>query len=380
MYRPIGEIIRTLRHERNMTQEELAELLSVTAQSVSKWERGESLPDIAQIVPLTSIFDVSADVLFALDDRREQEAVRALIEAAEQNVRDENRTVTTAGLHCAYTMATEGLSRYPGNATLLMYALERGIALAYPENDCFDAAHADAIYRDCIRLADRIIRYSRNTTDILRAHMILVLLHAAYGDYARAETHAAQFPWRADMTVHEMQAYIAHAKRDYVAESLCCQWDTMYHLEAMLDDITQNGCARMAQGEYTDALTCFRAVFALIETTFAGEPVPPPLHFRERGDVRLLMAEAYLGLGDRDSALREIACAVDYETDIRPSLECSRAVTTPLLRDVEHTFYWQHKTRRGYLDQLASALAEARFAPLYEDAELVRLLARLHEA
>lgn len=378
MHRPIGEIIRSLRKEREMTQEELAELLSVTAQSVSKWERGESLPDIAQIVPLASIFDVSTDVLFALDDKREQEAVRALIEAAEQNVRDDNRTVTAAGLYRAYTMASEGLTRYPGNLPLLMYILERGIALAYPENDCFDAAHAEAIYRDCIRIADRIIRYGRNTTDILRAHMIMVLLHAAYGDYARAEAHAAQFPWRADMTVHEMQAYIAHAKRDYADESRCCQRDTMYHLEAMLDDITQNGCARMAQGQYSDAITCFRAVFALIETTFAGEPVPPPLHFRERGDVGLLMAEAYLGLGDRASALHEIERAVDYETDIRPTIERDRAVTTPLLREVEHTFYWQHMTRRGYLDRLASALAEARFAPLHADPEFARLLARLN--
>ncbi|MBP3292508.1 MAG: helix-turn-helix transcriptional regulator, partial [Clostridia bacterium] len=46
----IGQIIKKLRKERNLTQEELAEQLNVTAQSVSKWENGTGLPDISQVV------------------------------------------------------------------------------------------------------------------------------------------------------------------------------------------------------------------------------------------------------------------------------------------------------------------------------------------
>ena len=41
--RSMGEIISTLRKERNMTQRELAERLNVTDKAVSKWERGGSL-------------------------------------------------------------------------------------------------------------------------------------------------------------------------------------------------------------------------------------------------------------------------------------------------------------------------------------------------
>ena len=64
MSKDIGKIIRELRIQKSMTQEELAELVLVTPQAISKWERGVGYPDITQIVPLANIFDVSIDELF----------------------------------------------------------------------------------------------------------------------------------------------------------------------------------------------------------------------------------------------------------------------------------------------------------------------------
>lgn len=51
------------RKDRGITQNELAERLGVTAQSVSKWERGESLPDIAHLSDLAGLLRVTADEL-----------------------------------------------------------------------------------------------------------------------------------------------------------------------------------------------------------------------------------------------------------------------------------------------------------------------------
>ncbi len=378
--RPIGDIIRTLRRARGYTQEELAELLAVSGQAVSKWENGMSMPDISMIVPLASVFGVSTDVLFDTAGQSDEEAVHALIKEAEPLVRDENGKATREGLYAAYTIAQEGLTRHPASVPLLMYALERGIALAYPENDCHDAEHGAAIYRDCIRMADIVISHSRNTTDILRAHMIMVLLHAAYGYTDRAREHAEQFPWRADMTVHEMLAYIAHAECAYAEESLHCQRDTLYHLEALLDDITQNGCALMAEEKYPDAATCFESVFALIATAFGRETALPPLHFRERGDTRLLLAEAYLGMGDSDRALTALRSAVDFELITRPGFYDDQPVTTPLLRDIGYTFYYAYRTRKGYLEALRTALSEDRFAALRGRDTFAAMVAEVEKA
>lgn len=62
----IGEKIKELRKEQDMTQAQLAEKLGVTYQAVSKWENGTASPDISIIPDITRAFSVSADVLFDL--------------------------------------------------------------------------------------------------------------------------------------------------------------------------------------------------------------------------------------------------------------------------------------------------------------------------
>ena len=59
----LGEKIQVLRKQRDISQEQLAERLSVSRQAISKWETGESLPDVENILQLSNIFDVTTDYL-----------------------------------------------------------------------------------------------------------------------------------------------------------------------------------------------------------------------------------------------------------------------------------------------------------------------------
>lgn len=63
----VGERINELRKKNNMTQERLAELLCVSPQAISKWERGVANPDLYLIPAIATTFDVSADMLLGLD-------------------------------------------------------------------------------------------------------------------------------------------------------------------------------------------------------------------------------------------------------------------------------------------------------------------------
>ena len=58
-----GAYISRLRKERDMPQSKLADLLNVTRQAVSKWERGEGFPDIAILCDIANVFGVSVDTL-----------------------------------------------------------------------------------------------------------------------------------------------------------------------------------------------------------------------------------------------------------------------------------------------------------------------------
>lgn len=67
VYIILGEKIQQLRKKNNLSQEQLAEQLSVSRQSISKWELSESIPDTNKIVQLSKAFQVSTDYLL-LDD------------------------------------------------------------------------------------------------------------------------------------------------------------------------------------------------------------------------------------------------------------------------------------------------------------------------
>ena len=64
--------IRRLRREHNMTQERLAEILSISPQAISRWETGAAMPDISLIAPLCNIFSITSDELLEIDIQNRQ--------------------------------------------------------------------------------------------------------------------------------------------------------------------------------------------------------------------------------------------------------------------------------------------------------------------
>lgn len=69
----LPENLKKYRILKNMTQEDIADYLGITAQSVSKWERGESYPDITFLPALANIFETSIDLLIGMDTIRAEE-------------------------------------------------------------------------------------------------------------------------------------------------------------------------------------------------------------------------------------------------------------------------------------------------------------------
>ncbi|MBQ1525181.1 MAG: helix-turn-helix transcriptional regulator, partial [Firmicutes bacterium] len=57
----LGKRIAEIRKDRGLTQEGLAELCSVTRQTISNWENGKSYPDLETLVLISDTFDVSLD-------------------------------------------------------------------------------------------------------------------------------------------------------------------------------------------------------------------------------------------------------------------------------------------------------------------------------
>lgn len=89
-----AEKITTLRKSRDLTQEQLAERLGVSRQSVSKWENGSVIPDVEKIIELSRIFDVTLDYLLKPSEIDELSVKTELLEQQQKEllIREKRRT------------------------------------------------------------------------------------------------------------------------------------------------------------------------------------------------------------------------------------------------------------------------------------------------
>ena len=121
----IGEKIKELRKRNGMTQEKLAEKLCISYQSVSKWECGQSSPDLSLILPLTRIFGVSADELLGITEA-DDDLNRKRYDTAMRKYRNDSSV--------SYWWAREAVSAYPKDYNYLEWLAYAEYRLAFDEN------------------------------------------------------------------------------------------------------------------------------------------------------------------------------------------------------------------------------------------------------
>ena len=67
----IGALLRELRREKNLSQEQLAEQFGVSSRSVSRWENGNTMPDISLLIELADFYDIEIRELLSGERKRE---------------------------------------------------------------------------------------------------------------------------------------------------------------------------------------------------------------------------------------------------------------------------------------------------------------------
>ena len=79
----IGGFLKELRKEKNLTQEQLAEVLNVSGRTVSRWETGSNMPDLSVLVELADYYDVDIREIIN-GERKSEEMDKDLIDTLEQ--------------------------------------------------------------------------------------------------------------------------------------------------------------------------------------------------------------------------------------------------------------------------------------------------------
>ena len=81
-----SEKLLTLRKAKDLTQEQLAEKLNVSRQSVSRWESGQATPELEKIIALSVIFDVTTDYLLKSSEIDDLSVKTEMLEKQQQQM------------------------------------------------------------------------------------------------------------------------------------------------------------------------------------------------------------------------------------------------------------------------------------------------------
>lgn len=171
----IGSTIKCLRKEKGITQEELADILGVSYQSVSRWETGTCYPDMELLPVISDFFGVTVDKILGVNESIEQEKVS-------QYLSHFQKAISQGKVYDCIDIAREGIEEYPNNFVLLnklMYALfisgdSDGNIPEWKENmEKYDA--------EITALGERIMKYCPDQNIRLEATARLAFNHCEMG-------------------------------------------------------------------------------------------------------------------------------------------------------------------------------------------------------
>ncbi|HBF4559240.1 helix-turn-helix transcriptional regulator [Clostridioides difficile] len=189
----IGKVIQRLRKERNLTQEQLAKFIGVSTPAVSKWESGNSYPDIELLPLLADFFNVSIDKLLNYKiDLSEEEVMKIYKELESGFARieidlstEEPKEEFRQDLESVKKLSNMYIEKYPKS-----YLLKLRICSLYQMYSYkFGKSELNDRVKETTNILEDIVR---NTDDIQIKETALIILSNAYcmlEDYEKAELY-----------------------------------------------------------------------------------------------------------------------------------------------------------------------------------------------
>lgn len=167
----IGENIKKLRKDRNITQERLAQALNISVAAVSKWERDETYPDITLLFPLAHYFNITIDELMGYNKEKIEKDIVNTLEVYTKMSKDYSTH------HLAKDYITEAYKRFP-NDFRIMNAYAWCIAGGAADNDRNTLLKN---YNELWKICTKIINECTNSSIVLNAKGLQAKLLNAQG-------------------------------------------------------------------------------------------------------------------------------------------------------------------------------------------------------
>lgn len=295
----IGETIKRLRREKNITQERLAEHLNISTQAVSKWERNETYPDITMVLPLAGYFGVSADELLGFDAAKNELKIKEYLDGF-RLLAAQGKTKEEFDLMCA------AYKEFPNDFRIIEEYMWQ---LNYDPNckgTCGNEVHRDELYSLCFRVLDEC------TLDSPRYSALSILsgLYLIDGDREKAIETANRLP----DPIFTKNAELANCYDEDSAEWWKVQQENIREwCEQLQVDIRK--CALCDSVPVEEQIRLLEKSVAVIELIY--DEGDYGFQYYELSNLYHWIANRYVQLGELEKAVeyydRGFACAAAYD-------------------------------------------------------------------
>ena len=295
----IGQNIKKLRKNADMTQEELSEMLSVSSQAVSRWETDSAMPDISLLPSLCNVFNVSADELLGINSAKQDEEIRKICQKANEK---SSRGYTKE----AREILEKGLRKFPKSYSLmndLMY-----VASDQSDDNDYGAEERNLFKQEAIKLGEKILS-SCNQDEIRNgAIQVLCFSYSDIGENEKAKALAEKMPHMV-LCKESLMPSITKGEEKFRAKQTEA-YNYIQHLEVSICYMN----TKMDNGEwrYSDEEVCCLRDKAIALLNIIFEDGNFGFYHCHLTDIHSAQAEYYAGLQSVEKTLYHLKNASEH--------------------------------------------------------------------
>ena len=170
----IGENIKRLRRERDITQEQLAEIFNVSCQTISRWETDACYPDVEMLPIIADFFETTVDKLMGVDEMLVKSKINKYLY-------DYKSSINNGDVYECIRIAREGVKEFPNNYELLNKLMEALFISGDSDGGLKEWKENMIKYdKEITEIGERIIRYCNDQNIRLEATIRLAFNHCEH--------------------------------------------------------------------------------------------------------------------------------------------------------------------------------------------------------
>jgi transcriptional regulator with XRE-family HTH domain len=284
----IGTIISTKRKEKGLTQEELANHIGVSKPAVSKWESGQSYPDILLLPVLASFFNISIDELIGYEPQMSKEDVRKLYQRLSVAFAKEP-------FEKVYSECEEYLRKY-----FSCWELQLRIGLLYL-NHINLAGDPNRINEIIERILEIMVRVEKNSEDVTFAKQAVQLEALCYLSLQKPN-EAIEILENLNKPFVQSESLLVKAYQMKGDNNKAIEYLQGFTYAHILSILTSSTDFFVMYADKPDKMEYYYRLFVKLVEVFEIEQLYPPILF----NIYIIAAQTFAQQGKVDSALEAL--------------------------------------------------------------------------